>query len=96
MKTKFEELREVIDFVDENLGRMFRIKEGLFEGEKATVAGYTERDGLNMPSVIVEIDYDPFHEGWGEYELTAKDHLILDVNHPTSLWYVDIESLEEC
>lgn len=92
-------LAEVKAFVEANLGETFRIKKGLFEGEEATVAGYTERDGLNMPSVIVEIDYDPFHEGWGEYELTAKDHLILDVNHPTSLWYVDmddIENLEAC
>ena len=85
---------EVKAFVEANLGETIRIKEGIFGGEEAKVVGYTERDGLNMPSVIVEIDYDPFHEGWGEHELTAKDHLILDVNHPTSLWYVDMDDIE--
>lgn len=87
-------LEEVKAFVEANLGETFRIKEGVFRGEKATVVGYTERDGLNMPSVIVEIYYDPFHEGRGEHELAARDHVLAVLTHPVCLWYIDMDNME--
>ena len=55
MKTSHELLRDVITFVDENLGKKFVVKGGNFGGETVTVAGYTTKDGWGGPSVIVEL-----------------------------------------
>lgn len=49
MKYYSELLREVQDFVDTNLAKKFVIKNGVFEGETVTVAGYTKQDGLGTP-----------------------------------------------
>lgn len=99
MKTTHELLREVIDFVDENLGKKFVVKKGTFEDETVTIAGYTEKDGLGGPSVIVELpDTLPMDDrGWNpEDKHGLYDRIILDADPMQSYWYVDIENLEEC
>lgn len=99
MKTTHELLREVIDFVDENLGKKFVVKKGTFEDETVTIAGYTERDGLGIPSVIVELpNISPMGDlGWGiEGKHDLYDRIILDADPMKGYWYVDIEDLEEC
>ena len=99
MKTDHELLREVIDFVDKNLGKKFVIKEGVYKEETVTIAGYTEKDGLGEPSVIVELpDTLPMNDhGWkpGDKE-GLYDRIILDADPMQSYWYVDIEDIEEC
>lgn len=100
MKTDHELLREVVDFVDKNLGKKFVIKEGVFEGETVTVAGYTTKDGCGDPSVIVELPETMtgyITEGWrigDKHDL--YDRIILDSDPMQSYWYVDVENLEEC
>lgn len=99
VKTTHELLREVIDFVDENLGKKFVITKGRFEGETVTVAGYTEQDGLGRPSIIVELPniFPMGGLGWNpEDKQGLYDRIILDADPMQSYWYVDIEDLEEC
>lgn len=99
MKTTHELLREVIDFVDENLGKKFVVKKGTFEGETVTVAGYTEKNGLGGPSVIVELpNIFPMGDlGWSpEGKQSLYDRIILEADPMQSYWYVYIEDLEEC
>lgn len=99
MKTDYELLREVVDFVDKNLGKKFVIKEGVFEGETVTVAGHTTKDGWGGPSVIVELpDTLPMgYRGWNpEDKHGLYDRIILDADPTQSYWYVDVENLEEC
>lgn len=99
MKTSHELLREVVDFVDENLGKKFVVKGGNFDGETVTVAGYTIKDGLGDPSVIVELpDTLPMDDcGWNpEDKHGLYDRIILDADPTQSYWYVDVENLEEC
>lgn len=99
MKTSHELLRDVIAFVDENLGKKFVVKGGNFDGETVTVAGYTEKDGLGIPSVIVELpDTLPMnYRGWSpEGKQCLYDRIILDSDPTQSYWYVDVENLEEC
>lgn len=99
MKTSHELLREVVDFVDENLGKKFVVKGGNFDGETVTVAGYTEKDGWGGPSVIVELpDTLPMgNRGWNpEDKHGLYDRIILDADPTQSYWYVDVENLEEC
>lgn len=99
MKTSHELLRDVITFVDENLGKKFVVKSGNFGGETVTVAGYTTKDGWGGPSVIVELpDTLPTgYRGWNpEDKHGLYDRIILDADPTQSYWYVDIEDLEEC
>nr|DAH34983.1 MAG TPA: hypothetical protein [Caudoviricetes sp.] len=99
MKTYTELLREVKDFADENLGKKFVIKrEGAFEKETATVAGYATQDGLGYPSVIMELpDTLPMgNRGWSpEDEPCLYDRILLETDPTKSYWYVYIEDLED-
>ena len=98
MKTSHELLRDVITFVDENLGKKFVVKGGCFEGETVTVAGYTEQNGLGRPSVIVELpDTLPMNNrGWNpEDGLCLYDRMLLETDPAKSYWYVYIEDLED-
>lgn len=85
---------EVKAFAEANLGKTFRIIAGVFEGEEATVVGYTEREGLHKPSCIMEIHHDPFHEGWGTHEMPARAHVLAVLTQQASLWFVDIDNME--
>lgn len=99
MKYYSELLKDVQNFVDTNLAKKFVIKRGCFEGETVTIAGYTERDGLGIPSVIVELpNISPMGDlGWGiESKHDLYDRIILDADPMKGYWYVDIEDLEEC
>lgn len=99
MKTYNELLGEVRDFTVENLGKKFVIKKGVFKEETVTVAGYTEQDGLGVPSVIVELpDTLPMNNrGWNpEDGLCLYDRMLLETDPAKSYWYVYIEDLEEC
>lgn len=99
MKTSHELLRDVITFVDENLGKKFVVKGGNFGGETVTVAGYTTKDGWGGPSVIVELpDTLPMgYRGWNpEDGLCLYDRMLLETDPAKSYWYVYIEDLEEC
>lgn len=99
MKTSHELLRDVITFVDENLGKKFVVKGGNFGGETVTVAGYTTKDGWGGPSVIVELpDTLPMGDRGRnpEDKHGLYDRIILDADPMQSYWYVDIEDLEEC
>lgn len=98
MKYYDELLREVKDFVDENLCKKFVLKSGGFKGETVTVAGYTKQDGLGRPSIIVELpDTLPMNDrGWyPEEKQGLYDRILLDADPMISYWYVDIEDLEE-
>lgn len=98
MKYYSELLREVLDFVDTNLAKKFVIKNGVFEGETVTVAGYTKQDGLGTPSIIVELpDTLPMNDrGWPpEDKHGLYDIMILEPDPMLSYWYVDIEDLED-
>lgn len=99
MKTSHELLRDVIAFVDENLGKKFVVKGGNFGGETVTVAGYTAEDGWRGPSVVVELSdtLSICDRGWNpEDKHGLYDRIILDADPMQSYWYVDIEDLEEC
>lgn len=98
MKTYAELLREVEDFADENLGKKFVIKSGVFKEETATVAGYATQDGLGYPSVIMELpDTLPMgNRGWSpEDEPCLYDRIILETDPTKSYWYIYIEDLED-
>lgn len=93
------ELREVQEFVVENLGKKFVINNGTFKEETATVAGYTTQDGLGTPSIIMELpDTLPMNNrGWNPGDKSGLyDHILLESDPMKSYWYVDIEDLEEC
>lgn len=98
MKTSHELLRDVITFVDKNLGKNFVIKGGCFEGRTVTVAGYTEQNGLGGPFVIVELpDTLPMNNrGWNpEDGFCLYDRMLLETDPAKSYWYVYIEDLED-
>lgn len=100
MKTYTELLRKVKDFADENLGKKFVIPRGHFEGETVTVAvaGYTEQDGLGLPSIIVELpnSFPRGDLGWSpEDKQGLYDRILLDADPTQSYWYVDVEDLED-
>lgn len=85
---------EVKAFAEANLGKTFRIIAGVFEGEGATVVGYTEREGLHKPSIIMEIHHDPFYDGWRTHEMPARAHILAVLTRQVSLWFVDIDNME--
>lgn len=87
-------LEEVKEFTNKYLGTRFTIKEEMFKDEEVTVVGYMD-DGLGDPVVIVELP-EPLDGGWRLNELGPEDHVIADVAEDARLWYVYIESLEEC
>lgn len=89
-------LEEVKEFTNEYLGKKFRLKSGLFVDEEVTVVGYTDKDGLGDPAVIVGLPETPLAGGWGLNELNLEDHVIADVTEEVRLWYAYIENLEEC
>lgn len=89
-------LGEVEGFISDNLGKRFALKEGMFEGEEVTVVGYTDRDSLGNPAVIVELPETSLDKGWGLNELDLEDHVITDVAEDVRLWYSDVENLIEC
>lgn len=98
MKYYSELLKDVQNFVDTNLAKKFVIKRGCFECETVTVAGYTEQDGLERPSVIVELpDTLPMNNrGWNpEDGLCLYDRMLLETDPAKSYWYVYIEDLED-
>lgn len=98
MRYYSELLKEVQDFVDTNLAKKFVIKRGVFEGETATVAGYTTQDGMGVPSIIVELpDTLPMNNrGWSpEDKQGLYDRILLEDDPAKSYWYVDIEDLED-
>lgn len=90
------ELAEVKGFVNDCLGKRFILKAGMFEDEEVTVVGYTDRDGLGNPAVIVELPETSLDKGWGLSELDLDDHVIADVAEDVQLWYADVENLIEC
>lgn len=98
MKMKYygDVLSAVKGFAHDNLGKRFVIEDGIFEGEEATVVGYTDRDGFGVPSVIVELPETSLDKGWGLDQLYMHDHVIADVAEDVQLWYVDINALKEC
>lgn len=87
-------LEEVKEFTNKYLGTRFRLKDRVFAGEEVTVVGYMD-DGLGDPVVIVELP-ESLDRGWRLNELGPEDHVIADVAEDARLWYVYIESLEEC
>lgn len=84
-------LEEVKEFTNEYSGTRFRLKSGLFADKEITVVGYTDKDGLGDPAVIVALD-----RGWGLNELDLEDHIIANVAGDVRLWYAYIENLEKC
>ena len=99
MKCYSELLKDVQNFVYTNLAKKFVIKrEGAFEKETATVAGYATQDGLGYPSVIMELpDTLPTgNRGWSpEDEPCLYDRILLETDPTKSYWYVYIEDLED-
>lgn len=89
-------LGEVEGFISDNLGKRFTLKEGMLKGEEVTVVGYTDRDGLGNPAVIVELPETSLDKGWGLNELDLEDHVIADIAGGVRLWYAYIENLEKC
>lgn len=89
-------LEEVKEFTKRCLGTRFTFKEGMFKDEVVTVVGYTDKDGLGDPAVIVELPKTSLDLGWGLNELDLGDHVIADVAEDAQLWYAYIERLEAC
>ena len=98
MKYYDEILKDVKSFTEANLGKNFVIKRGVFEGETATVAGYTDQDGLGRPFIIVELpDTLPRgNRGWSpEDEPCLYNRILLEIDPAKSYWHVYIEDLED-
>lgn len=89
-------LEEVKEFTNEYLGKRFTLKSGVFADEEVTVVGYTDKDVLGDPAVIVELPETSLDGGWWLNELDLEDHVIADVAEDVRLWYAHIENLEEC
>lgn len=84
-------LAEVKEFTKKCLGTRFTLKSGIFADKEVTVVGYTDKDGLGDPAVIVALD-----GGWGLNELDLEDHVLAGVAGGVRLWYAYIENLEKC
>ena len=98
MKTYDEVLKEVKALTEANLGKKFVITKGRFEGETATVAGYTTQNGLGYPFFIMELpDTLPMgNGGWSpEDKPCLYDRILLETDPTKSYWYVYIEDLED-
>lgn len=89
-------LEEVKEFTNEYLGTRFTLKSGVFAGKEITVVGYTDKDGLGDPAVIVALSETSLDGGWGLNELDLEDHIITNVAGDVRLWYAYIENLEKC
>lgn len=89
-------LEEVKEFTKRCLGTRFTLKSGVFADKEITVVGYTDKDGLGDPAVIVALPETSLDRGWGLNELGLEDHVIADVAEDVRLWYAYIENLEEC
>ena len=89
-------LEEVKEFTNEYSGTRFSLKSGVFAGKEITVVGYTDKDGLGDPAVIVALPETSLGGGWGLNELDLEDHVIADVAGGVRLWYAYIENLEKC
>lgn len=89
-------LEEVKEFTNKYLGTRFTFKWGVFVDEEVTVVGYADQDVAGIPCVIVELPETSLLGGWGLNELGLWGHVIADVAEDVRLWYVYIESLEEC
>jgi hypothetical protein len=89
-------LEEVKAFTTRCLGTRFTLKSGAFADKEVTVVGYTDKDGLGDPAVIVALPETSLDRGWGLNELDLEDHVIADVAGGVRLWYAYIENLEKC
>lgn len=89
-------LGEVKEFTKCCLGKKFVLKDGVFADEEVTVVGYTDKDVLGDPAIIVERPETSLDGGWGLDESGPEDHVIADVAEDVQLCYADIESLEAC
>ncbi|WAX09684.1 hypothetical protein BT638P5_00028 [Bacteroides phage BT638P5] len=89
-------LEEVKAFTTRCLGKRFILKAGRFKDEEVTVVGYTDKDGLGDPAVIVVLPGTSPDRGWDINQLDLDDHISACVAGDVKLWYSYVENLIEC